>query len=377
MESYKLNENYNSMENIEIYEKLTNLDYLIPPPCYFYLRIEVLKNNDKKGSIKKPIILKVYEQYKNLPYEEKEIFINYHKKLEEKYNRKTYEINYDTDEKFFQSYNYIRKTNDFCNVIKTAIRKDICFDCWLRKNMCMCNKVIKKTFSYKIYLIFHYEELLCSSNTGKILKLIDNNTELIIFGLEENETKLKKLFEDEDIKKNSVCLFPSKDSIFAKEYYNLNKKKEKEIGGVDEIKDINDVKDIKDIKDLDLQLNENSNLNFQRNIFVIDGTWPQAISMMQIIPKEITRVKIIPQQKNIYNSLRNRYSEDTCSTLEAVAILLSDLGEKEENINDIYNGLVKLVEINLEKKKPYVIEQFLGTNNIEQFEGFMENELNK
>jgi DTW domain-containing protein YfiP len=359
MESYKLNENYNSMENIEIYEKLTKLNYLLPPPCYFYLRIEVLKNNEKKGSVKKPIILKVYEEYKNLPYEEKEIFLNYHKKLEEKYKRKTYEINFDTDEMFFQSYNYIRKTNDFCNVIKTAIRKDICFDCWLRKNMCMCNKVIKKSFLYKIYLIFHYEELLCASNTGKILKLIDKNTELIIFGLEENETKLRKLFEDENIKKNSVCLFPSKDSIFAKEYYNIIKEKEK---GFNEIKDLN--------------LNENLNKNFQKNIFVIDGTWPQAISMMQVIPKEIIRLKIIPQQKNIYNSLRNRYSEDTCSTLEAVAILLSDLGEKEENINDIYDGLVKLVEINLEKKKPNV-PQFLVTNKIEEFEGFMESELNK
>jgi len=223
-------------------------------------------------------------------------------------------------------------------------------------------------------MIFHYNEILQASNTGKLLKLLDDNTEILIFGIEEYEKRIRDIFADENFVKISVCLFPSKDSVLASDYYKkLNEEKLQ--------KNITKNKEDNDKINNSNQDEEKINLNsleksFEKikikglNVFVIDGTWPQAISMMQIVPKNMVKVKIVAAAKNIYNSLRYRYSEDTCSTIEAVATLLDDLGETEENIKEIYNSLVLLVDINLQRKKTPEEEAELQRSKIDKFEGF-------
>jgi len=382
MNSIEFNSNYNSKEVIEAFEKVTGLEYFIPEAFYFYYSIEIFKISKKSGSIKKPTILRVYENYLKLPEEEKQVFIEYEEKLVDLYQRKVYKIGED----FFESFNFIRVTDEICKVISKNLKKDVCLKCWLRNYMCMCGKIAKVNLSHKIYLIFHYSEILKASNTGKLLKLMDDKTEILIYGIEEYEDKIRKIFFDKDFIQNSVCLFPSKDSIYATEYYRILKEKKygdlvkAKIDGIEESgkefnKDSLDKVEIESIKDINIGFIEKSFEDLKirdLNVFVIDGTWPQAISMMQIIPKEMVKLKIVAKAKNVYNSLRYRYSEETCSTIEAVATLLSDLGESEENIKEIYNSLIMLVDINLERKKTPKEEAEMRSSQLDKFEGFIE-----
>lgn len=361
MDSFPSKQIYNSKEVIELYEKITGLEYLIPEAFYHFYGIEIFRYKRSSGIIKKSTTIKVYESYLCLAEEEKEKFINYEEKLADFYQRKVYRIGED----FIKSFNYMRITDEICKVIKKNLKKEVCFNCWLRQHMCICHKIKKVQLLHKIYLIFHYSEILKPSNTGKLLKIMDNNTEMLIFGIPEYENKIKELFSDNNFVQNSVCLFPSKDSILASEYYqkireDLIKKERLNLNETNEADAIAEKFENLEIKNL--------------NVFVIDGTWPQAISMMQIVPQEMIKLKIIAQAKNVYNSLRYRYSEETCSTIEAVATLLTNLGEKEANIKEIYNALIMLVDKNLERKKTPQEEQIHLDSKNQHFNGFTEND---
>ncbi len=193
---------YNSVEVIEIYEKITGLEYLLPDPFYYYFCIEIFKIPKKSGCIKKPTILKVYDNYMNLSDNVRQVYNEYSLKLSNLYKRKVYKIGSD----FIKSFNFMRIADEISKVIKKNFKKDVCFKCWLRKHMCMCEKIKKVKLTHKIYLIFHYSEILKASNTGKLLKLIDDDTELLIFGIQEYEDKIRNIFKDHNFIRNSVCL---------------------------------------------------------------------------------------------------------------------------------------------------------------------------
>ena len=217
--SSNLNTIYNSKEVIEIYESLTGLEYLIPDAFYFYYSLEVFKIQKKSVSIKKTTTTLVYENYLNLPEDQKRIYSDYENKLVTLYDRKPYRIRGNSSSDFLNCFSFIRITDELCKVIRKNLKKEVCMKCWLHRYMCMCEKIQKVNLLHKIYLIFHYSEILKPSNTGKLLKLMDNNTEILIFGIEEYENKIREIFADENFVSNSVCLFPSKDSVFAADYY--------------------------------------------------------------------------------------------------------------------------------------------------------------
>mmetsp|Transcript_118355 Transcript_118355/g.370113 ORF Transcript_118355/g.370113 Transcript_118355/m.370113 type:complete len:141 (-) Transcript_118355:102-524(-) len=82
------------------------------------------------------------------------------------------------------------------------------------------------------------------------------------------------------------------------------------------------------------------------SIVVIDGTWNNVKQMMKHFRREVgpdtPRVRLHPTTLSVYARTQTR--SDGVSSVEAIALLLQELGEAE----DVCAGLVRYIEVNNE-----------------------------
>eukprot|EP00597_Dinobryon_sp_UTEXLB2267_P006457 CAMPEP_0170059054 /NCGR_PEP_ID=MMETSP0019_2-20121128/1461_1 /TAXON_ID=98059 /ORGANISM="Dinobryon sp., Strain UTEXLB2267" /LENGTH=298 /DNA_ID=CAMNT_0010264179 /DNA_START=184 /DNA_END=1077 /DNA_ORIENTATION=- len=187
-----------------------------------------------------------------------------------------------------------------------------CLNCFMFNPLCICQKV-KEVFSNNVgsretnvkasvAIFMHYKEWGRSSNTGKIFQIgMHHKSTLGLYGVEESESHFI-----ENLSKSPVLvLYPSSRA-----------------------------KPISEFKEW-YQSTPNVTL------CVLDSTWTQSAALDKAIPSHIPRVKVddfvsAPSQ---FLNRKQSQNKSRVSTVEAVAIALSALGEPPEAIEPFFKAL--------------------------------------
>jgi len=369
---------------IKIYETLTDSNFYSPSEFYLYYKEKINNINKEKSLNGKERINILIKMWNELELSSKMKYIDRANEISCLIMRKKF----DKEESFFVAVRYEIISEKLILKIKNDFLYKKCLNCWLINKFCICNKIKKLDFKSNLFIVMHNKEFLRASNSSKILSLIKLKDSLLnlthfIIGLWEHEDKLKKLFKDENFIKNSIILYPDKDSICSAEFYQKTT--------------INFIDDKKKIRNFIENL----------NIFVIDGTWSQTSNLKKYLdeccilkdkkqdekinnifnideldqeklnnlhqsstaskkeiksPVELNKDeddfykpigdKIISisikfdhmNKKNIFENLRKTHSDELCSTVEALGILLSDLEYEKYIYQTIMENMKLLVE---------------------------------
>eukprot|EP01028_Stygiella_incarcerata_P011284 TRINITY_DN6303_c0_g1_i1.p1 TRINITY_DN6303_c0_g1~~TRINITY_DN6303_c0_g1_i1.p1 ORF type:complete len:352 (+),score=90.53 TRINITY_DN6303_c0_g1_i1:66-1058(+) len=203
--------------------------------------------------------------------------------------------------------------------------KRVCFNCWLPNGRCMCDafKMVRPTLGdIHLHLYMNESEILRSANTGKLLlhAMGSSHSKLYISCLDDDENALRSVLQ----RPNAMVLFPSEDSI-----------------GVDEF------------------LSHHSISTKQpADIVILDSTWSGArylrrrlenmgIPVPFVCLSEATMKKFMEEGSPL--SVMKKTRKDGMCTMEAFALLLSEMGKWEE----ISSDLTSLAD---ELQKHYFIE---------------------
>lgn len=343
-------------DSIVIYEKIIAAEFICLSGFFFYFMQYGFRNNSYKHIEGKAKIILLFEKYNSL--ENCEIKKSFEEKAEiisillkrRKFEYKNLHI--------FQQIRYELINERMIIRIKNELIGKKCLKCFMLLKFCICKKIQKFDFKANIYFIMHNKELLRASNTSKILNLMqidaqENllNLNYLIPGIFEHNRKLENLMNDEKFVENSVILYPDKYSMESKEFV-----KEKLILFENDEKKLSDF-----LRNL--------------NIFVIDGTWSQTSNLKRAFDnlverkifensflddtnedlnfsnekneekseekspnyfKKIQSIRInIEENRNIFDSLRQSHSEEKCSTIQALGILLKEFSFDKEINNKI------------------------------------------
>ena len=200
---------------------------------------------------------------------------------------------------------------------KQNINLPLCPKCGYLKSSCMCNLINEKIkLMTKITLLIHYKEYIRITNTGKLIKVVLENYDIIKIG--EKDNPLEKNIDKIILKDYAnIILFPTA-SLNLKKYL-TNKKKNSSIS----------------------EKKTNQNIN----IIIPDGTWKQA---SKIIRKnhdlaQLIKVKLPLNEEKVLigsdlNSLRKNLSPDRKSTFEAIIGALHII----ENNSDLKKSMIEL-----------------------------------
>jgi len=363
-------------ECVDIYEKITESNFYSPSEFYLYYKENINKINFDKKLNSKDKINKLIEMWNQLNNADKRRFVEQANEISYLLMRKKF----DMENSFFIAVRYEIISEKLILKIKNDFLNKKCISCWLIHKFCICNKIKKIDFKSNLYIVIHNKEFLRASNTSKILnlsKMPDSDLKLnfIIVGFWEHEKKLEKLFKDKNFIENSIILYPDKNSISSAEFLEcnlikFNNDKEKLniyinnlnifiLDGtwsqtsnlkklLDEIllnkeKNIDNIKTETDeafLESDDEELNKNKvsnnllNTNFNEEVKKTDGNKTgikieKCKNICLNSYEKITSVSIkfdYENKKNIFENLRKSHSEEKCSTIEALAILLTDLG---------------------------------------------------
>lgn len=192
-----------------------------------------------------------------------------------------------------------------------------CRICLKSQSSCLCHLMRPFTTQVKFIILIHPKERRWRSGTGtgRITHLCISNSDLLEGVDFSHETRMEEYLN----KKNyfPVVLFPSTDAI--------NISSQKEI-----------------LKDLNTE-------NKQLLVFVIDGSWPCAKTMVKANPKlmSLPKIAFTPTVKSGYQFKKQPH--DYClSTIEAVHTVISLLENKnplhqenpQDNLIDVFTELV-------------------------------------
>jgi DTW domain-containing protein YfiP len=195
-------------------------------------------------------------------------------------------------------------------------KRNRCAKCWFHANDCVCSKFPPLQFSVNVsFLIYiHYIELYNAGNDVKILlNAAEAETEMFIFGKNGDDERLREKIRGNE--KNTVLLFPSDDAC-----------------SVEEVKATFRSGTGEAASDKPLQ------------IIVVDGTWRQAKNMCKHFKKNISSkvrlVKLSPTTLSVY--ARTQTEPDRISTIEAIGLLVQELGEDPA----VCQAIISYLEIN-------------------------------
>lgn len=165
--------------------------------------------------------------------------------------------------------------------------KDPCPECFLHKNLCLCELIPRLTLTTKVVLVIHAKELKRTTNTGRLALKALTNSELRVRGEIESSLDLSELLHSNY---QSLLFYPSSDAL-----------------------DLT--------PDLVQRLQTASDKPFQ--LIVPDGNWRQASKVHTRHPelKDIPRV-MIQAPNTAANHLRAESRAEGMATLQAIACAL-------------------------------------------------------
>ncbi len=183
-----------------------------------------------------------------------------------------------------------------------------CFNCFMTKGLCICSQTkaiytrAKAKLKTNITVLMHCKEWGRASNTGKLMAIgMPETTSTVIFGSKSDEERMIKSFSDSPV----LILYPSATSRPITEY------------------------------------KEWFQLQPTVTLCVLDSTWTQSGALNKLLPENIPRVWIDDQVDGPSLFLNRKQSETKTkvSTIEAVALALSALGEDSDAVKPLYESL--------------------------------------
>ncbi|MDR2727876.1 MAG: DTW domain-containing protein [Chitinispirillales bacterium] len=194
-------------------------------------------------------------------------------------------------------------------------RNAVCENCFREKQMCICNAAESFSNKIRVLILQHPQEQFKMLNSARLTRLVLQNSELRV-GLSWPNFK-RACGSDEAPSdwgilylKNELHLSNENNSAKQNSAMNLTDKK----GHI---------------------IEEKSHI---KGIVVIDGSWKQAKAMWWRNPwfLRLNRISLNPE----HPSLRKQVKKSGLSTIEAVSLALSELGEN----NNICQSLIKQYE---------------------------------
>ncbi|KAF7455823.1 DTW domain containing protein [Cryptosporidium felis] len=197
-----------------------------------------------------------------------------------------------------------------------------CRSCFLvKKHHCICSELselAEKVRSREAYpevrfiILMNDREFFRSSNTGKLVRALIPESEILIHGVPEDLERLRRtVLRDPEVFRETVVLYPGRGSKSVREFL------EEQLLGAPETDPPS-----KDLRKKVLDLCKRLRLQ----VILIDGTWHQAKSINKSIPSCITRIAINSKLVSDFGPLRKQNKECNVSTVEAAALFLRDLG---------------------------------------------------
>ncbi len=351
------------IECVHFYEKILVIDFYSPSEFYLYYKAKINSINleRKFNSIQK--VNKLIDLWENIQESEK----NFYQQKANEFSALLMREKFNMLKSYIKSIRYEMITEKMIIKIKNEFLNKKCRDCCLVHKFCICKEIKKIDFKSNIYILLHNKEFLRASNTSKILNLQRNsNSNLIlkflIIGFWEHEKRLEKLLNDNLFVENSIILYPDKNSITSSNFYEnmTNKFNNDENRLKCYFENLNIIvldgtwsqtSNLKRLLDdlLDCKINGNvsfecfddkigeSQMNFDeensKKIYNSDNTFQnfqdEDKNNKKYLNNRIISVSIrfdCDNKKNIFENLRKSHSEEKCSTVEALAILLTDLG---------------------------------------------------
>lgn len=200
---------------------------------------------------------------------------------------------------------------------------NLCLRCRRRIRTCVCHLIKSFETNSRVIILMHPMEYKKEKvGTGRFCHLILQNSELLVGVDFDRDERFQELLHDPEYQ--SYVLYPGKSS-------------------------------------LDLAEDELLKENKKKQFFLIDGTWPCAKKMMKLTTSLHSLPRVSFQQKKESAFIIKHQPMPGClSTVESVTILLSelermkieDLGEKKQNLLDVFNYCVDLqLQLSQENKE--------------------------
>jgi len=192
-------------------------------------------------------------------------------------------------------------------------RLGLCLACGL--SPCRCSAFAPLPLrGHRLWLVLHSNELLKSSNTGKLLLLAHPDAHLLVAGLPSDDEQLERLLRAP----NTAVLYPAADALSPAQ---LRARRAADNGGA------------------------------PLDILLLDGTWSETRSLARRLPPETTTVALAgdaTSKPSRFSCVRRRSVEQEesgrTSTLEAYILLALELGEPTEACEALDGYLGDLVD---------------------------------
>lgn len=180
---------------------------------------------------------------------------------------------------------------------KFMTSRNRCIGCALLNDFCVCTKLdaLKVPDApFDVAVIMNQKEMYRSSNTVKVIERV-LNARVLVDGVENDKIDFENILNK---RKNILVLFPSEDSV---EWPDFTSSQKSSASTVSEEKLL---------------------------ILIVDGTWRQARRLNLRIPADVPRVKITPTTLSKF-LCRRQAREDRVCTIEALSLLLQDMGDRK------------------------------------------------
>ena len=203
--------------------------------------------------------------------------------------------------------------------IKTD-RFKACPECFRPKDSCICEKVVSFDNKLKVIILQHPQEQYKQLNSARLANMALLNSKLLV-GLSWPNFKIVAGSEEQPSKWGILYLKGNSDKSKPCQVFGRNKK-------------------------------EMENPSELRGIIALDGSWKQAKTLWWRNPwfLKLNRITLNPE----HPSLRSQTKIEGLSTIEAVALALRCLGEKEEisvSLREQYERLI-VKKPGADKKNP-------------------------
>lgn len=163
--------------------------------------------------------------------------------------------------------------------------RELCQRCEYPIQTCLCDSITQVSHKTKVIILQHPSEVKNAKNTVRLLKLMSNNTSILIGESEQNFDEIKQ--QVLAYKQDYALLFPGDDAVV---------------------------------------LSEQVQASSFRCLIIIDGTWKKAKKLLLLNPwlNDITKVSFNQSVVSEYQ-IRSTSVQGGLSTIEAVAYSLNEI----------------------------------------------------
>ena len=222
----------------------------------------------------------------------------------------------------------IEKFYKHTQILLEKKRKEVvnkCNLCWYTHDRCVCSLLKPLTFQLDVeFIVFlHISEFGNSGDASKILNCAaPSRTKFYIYGNKADELHLQQYFIEKT--QNNILLFPSEEAYTVDQV--LTAQRNEEIP--------NNLQNLTFANDIPL------------TIIVINGTWrlvrPMLHQFTKLTDGKIPHIRLHPESLDYWQSLggvsaygRTQSQPDRICTVEAIALLLKELGENQNTCEEL------------------------------------------